>query len=283
MFGLLNYPMYYRRNPRFLFSDDYDFDEEERLMKSRRDLLFDAMFPEFSLPHIYIVDKDEYQDYLSQKKKKNTKKDEHCNSCDKSKESKSSCEESKTEVKSEEKSNIPSSTDKSKSVTPSKEHSVSQEYFIKTRSMKRIGDFVHITTEEKGTKSGTIKTTDTREIGDKSMTLTRVIYPNGDIDETESMKNINDDEVEAFQSQWIEVFPSCTNNACIEHDSHETSGDKVITHTHHIDSKSKSEDTNKNEEDHPSESHSESESKDKTEEKTEEKTEDKTESKSESK
>ena len=90
------------------------------------------------------------------------------------------------------------------------EHELDDENFsIETKIItKNNGKFKHIFREEKGLTTGITKSIETRTIGDKSMSLTRISFPDGKIDEHEDRQNINnDEEFEAFKNEWISAFP----------------------------------------------------------------------------
>ena len=89
-------------------------------------------------------------------------------------------------------------------------HEIDDEnYSIQTKIItKNDGKFKHIFTEERGLSTGIKKSVETRTIGDKSMSLTRISYPDGKVDEHEDRQNINnDEEFEAFKNEWLSTFP----------------------------------------------------------------------------
>ena len=61
----------------------------------------------------------------------------------------------------------------------------------------------HLYREEVDSKTGKKKVTETRRIGNKSMTLQTVTDKDGHVEEHETKKNIKDDEVEEFKKEWI--------------------------------------------------------------------------------
>ena len=79
------------------------------------------------------------------------------------------------------------------------------QYYSFSSSMYSGSDGVqHIFREEHDSKTGKHKVIETRRIGDKSMTLHRVTDKDGNVEEHETRKNINnDDELEAFKKDWI--------------------------------------------------------------------------------
>ena len=78
-------------------------------------------------------------------------------------------------------------------------------YYSFSSSMYTGSDGVqHIFREEHDSKTGNHKIVETRRIGDKSMTLHRVTDKNGNVQEHETRKNINnDEELEQFKKDWI--------------------------------------------------------------------------------
>ena len=78
-------------------------------------------------------------------------------------------------------------------------------YYSFSSSMYSGSDGVqHIFREEHDSKTGKHKVVETRRIGDKSMTLHRVTDKNGNVEEHETRKNIeNDEDLEAFKKEWI--------------------------------------------------------------------------------
>ena len=93
-------------------------------------------------------------------------------------------------------------------------------YSIKTKMItKNDGKFKHIFKEEKGLTTGITKSIETRIIGDQSMSLTRISFPDGSIEEYEDRQNINnDEEFEKFKKEWISTFPIQTQP--IEQETH---------------------------------------------------------------
>jgi hypothetical protein len=80
------------------------------------------------------------------------------------------------------------------------------EYYSCSSSMYSGSDGVqHIYREEHDSKTGKHKVIETRRIGNKSMTLHRVTDKDGQIEEHETRKNINDDEVDEFKKQWTKL------------------------------------------------------------------------------
>ena len=78
-------------------------------------------------------------------------------------------------------------------------------YYSFSSSMYSGSDGVqHIFREEHDSKTGKHKVVETRRIGDKSMTLHRVTDKDGNVEEHETRKNIeNDEDLEAFKKEWI--------------------------------------------------------------------------------
>ena len=73
---------------------------------------------------------------------------------------------------------------------------------------KSNGKIKHTFIEEHGLTSGITKTKEIRSIGDRLMSLTRLSYPDGRIEEHEELENLNNDEdLEAFKEEWIKSFP----------------------------------------------------------------------------
>jgi hypothetical protein len=64
------------------------------------------------------------------------------------------------------------------------------------------GGIEHIYHEERDDERGQKKTIETRRIGKQSMTHQRIEKANGEVEEEESRKNIEDKEVEEFQKHW---------------------------------------------------------------------------------
>lgn len=77
------------------------------------------------------------------------------------------------------------------------------EYYSVTTSMYSGSDGTqHIYREEHDSNSGKHKVVETRRIGNKSMTLHRVTDRDGHVEEHETRKNIQDEELEDFKNQW---------------------------------------------------------------------------------
>lgn len=113
----------------------------------------------------------------------------------------------------------------------SKENSdsdIDQYYSVSTSMYSGADGVQHIYREEHDSRSGQSKVTETRRIGNKSMTLHRVTHKDGKIDEHETRKNIKDDEVEAFKKDWEtrtnvskKAVPAPPKNDAIEHKTEE--------------------------------------------------------------
>ena len=126
--------------------------------------------------------------------KKEEKKEEEAPKKEEKKETETKKEEPKKE---EEKPKAEEKKDEDEDEEP--------QYYSFSSSMYSGSDGVqHIFREEHDSKTGKHKVIETRRIGDKSMTLHRVTDKDGNVEEHETRKNINnDDELEAFKKDWI--------------------------------------------------------------------------------
>ena len=78
------------------------------------------------------------------------------------------------------------------------------EYYSISSSMYSVSDGIqHIYREEVDSKTGKKKVVETKRIGNKSLTLHRVTDKDGHVEEHVTRKNIKDDELEAFNKDWI--------------------------------------------------------------------------------
>ncbi|EAY11964.1 hypothetical protein TVAG_399700 [Trichomonas vaginalis G3] len=82
------------------------------------------------------------------------------------------------------------------------------EFTVETKTITKKGGFKHEIRTERNEETGVVIVTETREIGNQSMSLKRITYPGGDVEEFESRKNLKDDELEAFKAKWIKEFPN---------------------------------------------------------------------------
>ena len=117
-------------------------------------------------------------------------------------------EKPKEEKKEEEKPKEQKKEEEKPKEEKKEEHSEEDEephYYSFSSSMYSGSDGVqHIFREEHDSKTGKHKVVETRRIGDKSMTLHRVTDKDGNVEEHETRKNIeNDEDLEAFKKEWI--------------------------------------------------------------------------------
>ncbi|EAY07219.1 hypothetical protein TVAG_050340 [Trichomonas vaginalis G3] len=96
---------------------------------------------------------------------------------------------------------------KPKEVIPARPEEDDDEFTCETRTITKKGGFKHVIRTERNENTGIIIVTETREIGDKSMSLKRVMYPDGEVEEFESKKNLTDADLEEFKANWIKAFP----------------------------------------------------------------------------
>lgn len=139
---------------------------------------------------------------------------------------KNDVKEAKEEKKEDPKKEEPKKEEE-KPKEDSKEESdsdVDQYYSVRTSMYSGADGVQHIYREEHDSRSGQSKVTETRRIGNKSMTLHRVTHKDGKVDEHETRKNIKDDEVEAFKKDWEahttvakDAVPAPPKNDAIEH------------------------------------------------------------------
>ena len=76
-------------------------------------------------------------------------------------------------------------------------------FYSITSSMYSGDGFQHIYREEQDSKTGKTKVVETKRIGNKSITVHRVTDKDGHVEEHETRKNIKDNELEAFNKDWI--------------------------------------------------------------------------------
>ena len=79
-----------------------------------------------------------------------------------------------------------------------------KQYYSFSSSMYTDSDGIqHMYREETDSKTGKKKVIETRRIGNKSLTLHRVTDKDGNIEEHETRKNLNDNEVDQFKKDWM--------------------------------------------------------------------------------
>lgn len=82
-----------------------------------------------------------------------------------------------------------------------------EDFTCEIRTITKKGGFKHTIRTERSEETGIVIVTETREIGNQSMTLKKIIYTDGDIEQFETRKAINDDELEDFKAKWMKAFP----------------------------------------------------------------------------
>ena len=114
-------------------------------------------------------------------------------------------EKKETQPQKEEKKDKEEKPKESEEQSKSDDDEEEPNYYSFSSSMYTGSDGVqHIFREEHDSKTGNHKIVETRRIGDKSMTLHRVTDKNGNVQEHETRKNINnDEELEQFKKDWI--------------------------------------------------------------------------------
>ena len=180
MFDWFDEPIVYYRRFAPMRSGVFDYmsrwmDSVDRAMERQFGRFFDPFFDPQEQKKA-IEDKEEKKEEV---KKEEPKKEE------KKEEPKKHHEEAKKEEKEE-------------------DAKIGTQYYTFSSSMYTGSDGVqHMYREEMDSKTGNRKVVETRRIGDKSMTLQRVTDKDGKVEERETRKNINDDEVEQFKKDWI--------------------------------------------------------------------------------
>jgi hypothetical protein len=118
--------------------------------------------------------------------------------------------ESKSEQKSAQKSE-PKTQSESKDESDDSIDDNEEYTSVRRTIFRSHNGLVHSIVEEQNGKSGEIKITEERHLGDRSMTLQRVLKSDGSVSqEFETHKNIGDDEesLRQFKDEWVKFAPT---------------------------------------------------------------------------
>lgn len=96
---------------------------------------------------------------------------------------------------------------KDQKVAENKKREIDDSNFtVETRTTTKKGGFKRVIRKEVNEETGVVITTEIRSINDQSMTLKRIYYGDGDIEEEESMSHLTKEDIPEFQAKWQKAF-----------------------------------------------------------------------------